>query len=61
MKEKECDFCKKQVAEYVDGKTVYGCWANMCMDCFMLKGIGLGTGKGQHYKTYDGKYVKVAG
>jgi len=31
----------------VDGKTTRGPWANMCDDCYMLHGIGLGTGRGQ--------------
>lgn len=30
-----------------DGKTVYGPWANMCEDCFVRLGVGLGTGRGQ--------------
>lgn len=40
-----CDFCKSEVDKWVDGKTVYGPWGNMCMGCFKTKGIGLGMGK----------------
>ena len=42
-----CDFCKREVAIWVDGKTVYGPWANMCLECYKVKGVGLGIGKGQ--------------
>lgn len=31
----------------VDGRTVYGPWANMCLECHDRIGVGLGTGKGQ--------------
>ena len=42
-----CDIrgCKNK-AEY-DGKTNFGCWANMCSKCFKIWGLGLGLGKGQ--------------
>ena len=53
----QCDFCNKSVAVYIDGKTVLGPWANMCLQCYKTKGIGLGLGKGQKYK--DG--VKIEG
>jgi len=45
-----CDFCKlrdKLVPAQVDGRTVLGPWANMCMDHFIRYGVGLGTGYGQ--------------
>jgi hypothetical protein len=47
----DCDLCRSMrnvytVASY-DGRTVYGPWANMCDDCFICYGVGLGTGKGQ--------------
>ena len=31
----------------VDGRTVFGGWANMCEACFKSMGVGLGTGSGQ--------------
>lgn len=54
----QCDFCRTSVGEYVDGKTIYGPWANMCLTCYKTKGVGrLGLGLGQHYKAG----IKVAG
>lgn len=53
----ECDFCHKRVTHWVDGKTIYGPWANMCKACFQRKGVGIGTGRGQEY--VQGK--KIAG
>ena len=53
----QCDFCHKPVGEYIDGKTIYGPWANMCLACYRLNGTGIGMGKGQHYKVG----IKVAG
>jgi len=48
---KVCDFCKKDVSgsKFVDGKTVYGPWAVMCMECYREKGSGIGQGLGQMY------------
>lgn len=42
-----CDFCQKGVSKWIDGKTVFGPWANMCLICHKSKGVGLGIGKGQ--------------
>lgn len=59
---KQCDICGTKADSYVDGKTIYGPWANMCLSCFETKGIGLGTGRGQLYEnTANGQFVKVAG
>jgi len=60
---KECDICKRPIEnEFVDGKTLFGPWANMCMTCHLINGVGLGTGKGQHYqKDENGKFVKISG
>jgi len=45
-----CDLCKEPMFEaFVDGKTEMGPWANMCLACHQMFGIGLGTGKGQKY------------
>ena len=54
---RQCDFCSKSVGEYIDGKTIYGPWADMCLACYKIKGVGLGLGLGQQYK--DG--IKIAG
>ena len=41
-----CDFkCENEAT--VDGKTIYGPWANMCEAHFIEVGVGLGTGRGQ--------------
>ena len=55
-----CNFCERDLngQEFVDGKTVFGPWAIMCLNCYRDKGVGLGTGKGQRY---DGKGKKVEG
>lgn len=45
-----CDFCKQDVsADYYDGKTIFGPWATMCGEDFARNGVGLGTGRGQHF------------
>jgi hypothetical protein len=58
MKPKTCDLCKQEgLTQYVDGKTFgstisryyKGPWANMCLPCFALYGVGIGLGKGQYY------------
>lgn len=47
---------------FVDGRTRRGPWANMCLSCHRTQGVGLGTGKGQHYKKQgDGRWLKVEG
>jgi hypothetical protein len=57
---KVCDFCKRDVSgiKFVDGKTVHGPWALMCMDCYRDHGMGFGTGRGQQY---DETGKKIAG
>lgn len=58
-----CDFSADHriVDEFVDGATVYGPWANMCMRCFREHGRGLGTGRGQHYRKVGQVWTKVGG
>lgn len=58
-----CDICHSQVTdEFVDGRTIYGPWANMCPSCFKEIGIKLGTGYGQRYKkNSDNEFIKVEG
>lgn len=49
---KACDLCKRPVgASYVDGRTRSGYWADMCLPCHRVQGVGLGLGKGQRYDT----------
>ncbi len=49
----DCDVCKHIEGRHVpneavvDGKTVNGPWANMCLMHFAQVGVGLGTGRGQ--------------
>jgi hypothetical protein len=58
----ECDICKDPIGtEFVDGRTVYGPWACMCLSCHRINGVGLGLGKGQRYQKQDDKFVKVEG
>lgn len=58
-----CDLCGQDVgSELVDGKTVFGPWATMCLACNAENGVGLGTGRGQlYYKTQNQEYEKVNG
>ena len=59
---KTCDLCKAEnLDEYVDGKTIYGPWAFMCLFCFAEVGVGLGLGRGQLYKWNGQKYEKKGG
>ena len=41
-----CDICGK--GAFADAKTTMGPWANLCLTDFMLYGVGLGLGLGQH-------------
>lgn len=41
----KCDFCSRKA--FVDGRTIAGPWANMCIFHFLQYGVGLGLGKGQ--------------
>jgi hypothetical protein len=55
-----CELCQQDIVEkpFVDGKTTFGPWVNMCLACHRDQGYGLGTGRGQRYDK-DG--VKVDG
>jgi cytochrome c553 len=60
----ECDLCgAAKLSRYIDGKTIYGPWAIMCIICHHNKGVGLGTGRGQYYVYLgkDKKYIKMGG
>lgn len=61
-KPEACDVCHKPLStEFVDGRTVYGPWAMMCLDCFNTIGTGLGVGFGQLYrKQEDGAWKKIS-
>jgi hypothetical protein len=41
-----CDLCQGRPAA-IDGKTVFGGWAYMCVPCHDAYGLGLGLGRGQ--------------
>lgn len=57
---KECNICHSPIeGAFVDGKTIYGPWADMCMTCHGMVGVGLGTGMGQKYEAPT--WEKVAG
>lgn len=59
-----CDICRddlESLGEFVDGKTLYGPWAKMCLGCHESKGCGLGTGRGQHFKKQGEQFVKISG
>jgi len=58
-----CDICQASIeTEFIDGSTRMGPWANMCPSCYQQFGVGLGTGRGQHYaKQADGTFAKIAG
>lgn len=46
-----CESCKRPITNrFYDAKTVYGPWAFLCPACFARIGVGLGIGRGQHYK-----------
>lgn len=64
-----CDICHKATTlEYVDCRLgpmspAPGRWANCCWECFQRLGVGLGIGRGQHYRrgsSEDG-WSKVPG
>ena len=51
MEKVTCDLCRVECIEWVDGKTIMGPWANMCLACHKRLGVGLGIGKGQRYQN----------
>lgn len=64
QKLKKCDLCREaDLLTYVDGKTIFGPWGNLCINCHNKTGVGLGLGRGQQYawSDEDGKYIKVGG
>jgi hypothetical protein len=60
--DKACAFCKAPLTTVaIDGATRYGPWAWMCPACFPVRGVGLGTGRGQQFKKVGDKWLKTAG
>ncbi len=56
---KICDICGIKLNEYfIDGKTINGPWAYMCIKCHKKLGFGFGIGKGQMFDTKTGKKIK---
>jgi hypothetical protein len=50
----QCDLCQAPLdGEFVDGATVRGPWAMMCVKCHRMFGHGLGMGRGQRYELGD--------
>jgi hypothetical protein len=48
--------------EFIDGRTRQGSWAIMSPASYLMKGMGLGLGRGQRYKKQeDGRWLKVEG
>lgn len=60
-----CQLCGADLlldGEFIDGKTHFGPWAIMCLECHEAQGFGLGIGKGQHYQQADdGEWYKTGG
>jgi hypothetical protein len=47
---KKCQICGGPLKEaFVDGATVFGPWAIMCIACHRGHGRGLGLGRGQKF------------
>lgn len=60
----KCDICDVPTPdEFYDAALKAGPWANTCTGCFNAYGIGLGTGRGQHWLKSKGtdQFVKVEG
>ena len=57
----ECEVCGEPIeSKFIDGRTVHGPWAKMCVNCHQHIGVGLGIGRGQYYELMaDGSWVKV--
>jgi hypothetical protein len=50
----ECQLCHtKLVNSFVDGATIKGRWAYMCVRCHAVYGYGLGQGRGQLFVKVD--------
>lgn len=59
-----CDVCHSPIGDDLFDAKIKptGYWGNLCRQCFEFRGVGLGTGRGQHFKRQsDGRYLKVGG
>jgi len=60
-----CDVCHEPIIDkfYDCYVPAYGCWANICPECFEEFECKLGTGQGQIYSKLDdtGDFVKIGG
>ena len=56
-----CQVCDQPITDtFIDGRTMWGCWACMCRECWEMKGEGLGDGLGQMYgRQADGRWRKA--
>lgn len=58
----DCQICATPLTDsFVDGKTIFGPWAFLCLPCHVEVGVGLGIGKGQWYAKDNDEWVLVAG
>jgi hypothetical protein len=53
-----CDLCEEPVTAFVNGRTKYGPWADMCQECWSAVGVGLGLGCGQFFVRQGHHFVK---
>lgn len=57
-----CDLCTEPITNvFIDGRTNFGPWANMCPECHKANGVGLGTGRGQKYERQNDSWIKTEG
>lgn len=60
--EPKCDVCQAVPADrFVDGKTIHGPWAMLCLKCHKRMGVGVGQGRGQLYELQGNEWVKIGG
>jgi len=53
---KKCDICGEILTDvWIDGRTIYGPWADMCRTCHGRIGCGVGVGNGQMYDCREKK------
>jgi hypothetical protein len=58
----KCDVCGDALpTTFIDGRTKFGIWGVMDMDCHRLVGVGVGPGKGQKYERRGKVWIKVEG
>lgn len=56
-----CDICKEKdrgnVLAVMDGRTIFGPWANMCEYCTYAYSVGLGIGLGQRFVLVEPEQI----